>query len=398
MRRSLIPKGRTFKYVYFSTEKFYANLFNMKKTHGIIFIPGFKGSLLYNQKGDLVWPNIWQAQFSKVQLHYHLPELGLINNHHYYSTDIVRSAPLIPHIFEFDVYGNFIKQLHKKFTDKVELVTFHYDWRDYLHNSVTKLNELILKLKAQGITKIDIISHSMGGLIASYLLRYGKDNTHQQEWALAPYLNKIFFVATPFKGAIKSLHEIIHGSKFGINRSLLSPQSICTFPSTYYLLPSYNNALSIVKENSLHESSLYDLNTWQKYELSFLNKPFANLEISDKRLSYLRHCLATGKEFQQRLHSEAKVSSGANTKLVLINSDAHDSLAKLEINEHSGQFNWHHAQGDGTIASYAIQTPSFFSSFQTQQYSVKAKHAKMFLAKEVQEICWQEISSSLDSD
>src|SRR5688572_13578243 len=135
-----------------------------KSNHYVIFIPGFKGSVLHNQHEQLIWPNILRAQISHAALNYHLPELDLPNRYRYHSTAMIKSVSVIPRMLEYDFYGNFINQFTKQFSNKIQLITFHYDWRDHLHVAISRLNELIKKLTAQEGTTIDIICHSMGGL------------------------------------------------------------------------------------------------------------------------------------------------------------------------------------------------------------------------------------------
>lgn len=369
----------------------------MKQTNQcVIFIPGFKGSLLRNQNEKFIWPNFFSAQLSKATLNFNLPELDIFNRYHYHSTDIVKSVALIPYLYQVDIYGSFIKNFNKFFGSSRQLIIFHYDWRDHLSYSVTKLNDLILNLKSQGIDKIDIIAHSMGGLIACYVLRYGKNNlkSQQEEWGLAPLLNKIIFAATPFRGTIRALYDIRYGAKIGWNRSLLAPKTMCTFPSAYYLLPSYQGAFTVNGQTGSKERSLFDINTWEQHQLSFLNQDIPDQAIKKNRLAYLQNCLLSGKKFTDLLHANSKTKPFSDTNIRLISSDSHESLSKIEIAQNPTELRWQYAKGDGSISTTAMQPPELFSLFATQKYLTNAEHSRMFANKDVQEICWQELNSN----
>lgn len=104
----------------------------IQTNHSIIFIPGFKGSVLCDQNERLIWPHVLRAQFSDATLNCNLPKLELRNQLQYHTTDIVRSVPLIPPFFQYDIYGCFIDNLKDKFSHKTHIVPFHYDWRENL--------------------------------------------------------------------------------------------------------------------------------------------------------------------------------------------------------------------------------------------------------------------------
>ncbi len=364
-----------------------------KYNHCIIFIPGFKGSTLENENGDLIWPNLLRSQFSHTALNYNLPELGLPNRHHFHSTDIVKSIPIIPHIFNYDVFGHFINQLTIKFSDKIKIITFHYDWRNQLRIAVSDLNKLIIELRSQGFNKIDLLCHSMGGLIASYLLRYGNDdlNSNKNEWLLTSLINKVYLIATPFRGIMGRLQDLIIGQKIGLNHTLLSPLSLCTFPSVYFSIPLQK----AIKDTTNKEWLLSDLKTWEHFKFGILNNESISHEILDKRKNYLSACLSSANEFHHLLNVISNEKPSLPLKFVCITSNYGKSLSGVEINEISNRLNWQYEQGDGIAPLSSTCLPEPFSIFESKNYLVKSEHAKMMSDTNVQEILWQEISLGL---
>ncbi|MBA2710500.1 MAG: hypothetical protein H0U57_07915 [Tatlockia sp.] len=196
-----------------------------KNNHTIIFIPGFKGSTLLNQDGTLIWPNFIKAQFNRsISLSNDFPQFNIANPIHYEARSIVESVTILPGLYKYNIYANFIKAFKKNAPPNSELIIFHYDWRLDLMITIAELKTLI-----EQIAQVDIVSHSMGGLITSYILK-----TIEVE-----VIRQVFLIAVPFQGSPKILLDLIYGSKFGLNKTMLSAKAMSSFPSIYYLLPRY---------------------------------------------------------------------------------------------------------------------------------------------------------------
>jgi pimeloyl-ACP methyl ester carboxylesterase len=86
---------------------------------------------------------------------------------------------------------------------------FAYDWRRDLSEHGGGLHEMVLDaLAAQphGGGKVDIVAHSMGGLVLRYYLRYGPDplpedgSLPELDWEGARYVEKAILIGTPSGG------------------------------------------------------------------------------------------------------------------------------------------------------------------------------------------------------
>jgi pimeloyl-ACP methyl ester carboxylesterase len=105
------------------------------------------------------------------------------------------------------LYGGYDSAI-KFFTDNgydlgKTLFLLPYDWRLDIANSVTKLTDLISSIKTNtGSTKVDIIAHSMGGLVAR---NYISDPTRAQN------VRKLFTLGTPHLGAVEFLKRLRFG-------------------------------------------------------------------------------------------------------------------------------------------------------------------------------------------
>lgn len=133
---------------------------------------------------------------------------------------------------------------------------FDYDWRRDNVENAKLLHEFILEKRAYvqaeyekryGITnfdvKFDIVTHSMGGLVLRYYLRYGPvdlpedEITPQPTWAGVQYVERAIFVGPPNAGSVSSFVQLLQGRKFGPTLPRYEPVLLGTMPAVYQLLP-----------------------------------------------------------------------------------------------------------------------------------------------------------------
>lgn len=135
------------------------------------------------------------------------------------------------------VFGDFHYSdlLVKEFVDKgyklgEDLFLWGYDWRLSAAENSKLLKNKIADLTSSGI-KINIVAHSMGGLILKDYLANNSDDTK---------IDKVFFAGTPNLGSEKAAKLLLFGDNMGV--PLLSAaklQSLATnMPSIYDLIPS----------------------------------------------------------------------------------------------------------------------------------------------------------------
>jgi hypothetical protein len=152
----------------------------------IIIVPGIMGSNLYNKDGKKVWSPtlpIWSGSdvsFSNT--------LHTKNNEHDLSK--VTSGKL-----EYgaeDEYKTLVDRLFNEFKDKRPIYFFSYDFRQSNISSAYDLNEMInLALSTSGARKVDIVCHSLGGIVAStYVKNHGENS-----------IRKIITLGTPYEGS-----------------------------------------------------------------------------------------------------------------------------------------------------------------------------------------------------
>lgn len=328
-----------------------------KNNHTIIFIPGFKGSTLVNQEGTLIWPNVIKSQFDhKTSLSNDLPELNIDNPNHYQSREIIDSVTIIPGFYKYTIYGKFINALKKYISLDHELIFFHYDWRQDLMITIAQLKVLIERIIQENSGPIDIICHSMGGLITSYILQTMDVNV----------IRKVFFIAVPFQGSPKILIDLIYGSRLGLNKTLLSTKAMSSFPSVYYLLPRYFDAIA--------ENDLFDLNTWEKLKLGYLTK-----HNDKKQLNFLTSQLEAVNEFYKKLESVEHIVCNT-TKLIFINNHVYSTPTQIQF---TPEMNIITGSGDGSVPEISLNIPDYFKDFNQETYHIDKSHALSFTSNEL---------------
>lgn len=219
-------------------------------------MPGIAGSVLDAQSatGNL-WPgpaDYFRLTLDKGNILFYDPTV--------FSPDVIRYSqiPQVGDIYgtlldtlktryrEYDVKGNPALRttsgcdLSQKKSDPNEnpsLFVFAYDWRKSNIENATRLRDYVgcvQQFYPDPNIKIDILTHSMGGLLARrYLIAYSSDH----------HIGKFVTIAAPWLGAPKAIDVLETGTFFEANK--LAPVSRIIiknlsefFPSVHELLPS----------------------------------------------------------------------------------------------------------------------------------------------------------------
>ncbi len=212
-------------------------------TTPVIIVPGITSSKLVNQN-DEKWPNMVLMALSFEDLY--LDDLSL--NASGESTGSIVASSTIRNIGSHDFFtGLFSKLNTNSLVENTDVFEFPYDWRldilktasDTESNSVLSLKEKIDQVKAQrGVTKVNLVAHSMGGLLVKkYLKDYGGGS-----------VDKFIDIATPHMGAPKAFKLLNYGDNFDASFLFgllgLSSERVKiisqNMPAVYQLLPSRN--------------------------------------------------------------------------------------------------------------------------------------------------------------
>ena len=192
-----------------------------------LIVPGYKGSFLAEESGEHAWITPGQALGSGDRS-LALPFAG--------DRAGPRFGPLHPDgpltrlsvlgIGE-DLYLPFLEFAGRSLPGAVP---FSYDWRQDVRESGHRLCETIASLAA---TRVSIVAHSMGGLVALHCLAEGQ-----------PKIRRIVFAGTPFAGSAEIFKDLVRGNPVGRNHALLSAEALFSFPAAWQLLPPAGPVIS----------------------------------------------------------------------------------------------------------------------------------------------------------
>ncbi|MCX7553796.1 hypothetical protein OS175_07895 [Marinicella sp. S1101] len=162
-----------------------------------------------------------------------------------------------------------------------QLYVFHYDWRqDNVHNAqkLAAFIDQVLK-KHPNQQQVDVVAHSMGGILLRYYQRFGaKDvlpllqadsSAAIQTDSQANKIRHAIFLGTPQLGSVKPVLRLMSGFDFNLRNIPVEVQ--ITMPSVYQLLPHpQSHWLADYAGNSI-QFDLYDPNNWKQHEWSIYN-------------------------------------------------------------------------------------------------------------------------------
>jgi pimeloyl-ACP methyl ester carboxylesterase len=207
-------------------------------SYPIIFIPGIMGSDLYyyvkeTGKTAHLWPPISGLYYNyALAIDYELSVRNIVNlndskNERYYGAA--------------DMAKKMVDKICTEFPNR-EVYFFAYDWRKSCSDNADRLEAFI-----NSFSKVDIVAHSMGGLIASSYFMKGEEARSK--------INKIITIATPYEGAAEAIlrawndYEMMKMDNIlgplldGLFSWLgnISPAIKCAYPSMAQISPTSNH-------------------------------------------------------------------------------------------------------------------------------------------------------------
>ena len=230
---------------------FYDKIFDLPQValDPVILVPGIMGSSL--NLGDLalrneIWPNPLEYASNILDAELNNLEMDSLGN----SINRIEPIDIIRSVMGIDFYGGLINYLKANgYEENKNLFVFPYDWRLDLDSvagdnspcvATTTLKCLIDGVKKQtGSDKVDIIAHSMGGLVVKdYVYKFGQDS-----------IDKFIDIATPHLGAPDTAKILEYGDNLnigifvnGFGVAILNEKKIqdisLQMSSIYQLLPS----------------------------------------------------------------------------------------------------------------------------------------------------------------
>ena len=284
----------------------------------VVFIPGYYGTaLLDKESGSLRHISFGTALFGGPSLALNSKQLGLEDVAEVIPGGVLDKIILPPGFFSINIYGDALDFLEEQFADRV--ITYSYDWRESVVKGAQGLSRLITKLKKMGVSKIALVAHSNGGLVASYYLRYGDQFlvNAKENWSGAQKIDALVLMAVPFGGTITSFYNMLHGVSFFMEKTPLNATAMASFPSAYELYPPRNFQSFVNVDGSVLGDSFYNTNHWKKREWGLFKKPCESTYAAE-RLKYTRSMLHNAHLFSNKIRAPLKLDRKAKRKLATL--------------------------------------------------------------------------------
>jgi len=326
----------------------------------VIVIPGILGSRLRHRgSGEEIWPGpLWRlALGDHAQLALQIDPKSLEP-----VADDIEPYALFEGAGGLDFYGALVRTLARDGGFRLTAAgtpvrergrryyLFPYDWRQDNVLSARRLDALIEQIRrdhGDPKLRVDIVAHSMGGLITRYFLRYGTvdvlgDNELPVSYAGAAKVRTVVLLGTPNLGSAASLHSFLEGARVGLRR--VPAAVLATMPSTYELFPHPLNRWLVTPAGEALDRDLFDRELWQRFQWSVYapavvagvrargGDPALLQRYFDKRLERARRFVwALTRELKDS--PERLVVFGGNCQptpaRVLVEEDGGDSVARL---------------------------------------------------------------------
>ena len=359
----------------------------------IIFIPGFKGSFLRQQSNNrLVWPSPWQIYFGNksLQLPIQQNQGGLLE---LYSSEVLHKITLVPGLFEIKFYDYWLKTLKQNFGKTHKIIGFDYDWRLDNFEAVQKLDQLVRQLTRHGERPISLIAHSMGGLIASYYLRYGDQDfeSAQENWKGAEQIDHMIFAGVPFRGTVSMFRSIQIGMRTEQNRRLLCQSAVASFPSSYQLMPKPGISFLSQLDGTPLEQDIFCGQNWFDNHWGLMEP-----EAKQAEQLFTNTQLERASQFMKQIHKPAKQEAPKNLEVLNVIGRGYDTPERIYVDRNeSGDWSIlssqdakqhpeipypHRIYGDGdyNVTVSSAQLPEPFTAFGHQTLYSEHEHSALY--------------------
>ncbi len=365
----------------------------------IIVVPGYYGAKLEQSgTGDLVWISGWEALFGKRSLVLPRMDLGIHDGLDLKPHGILREVSLVPGLYSLDVYGPLLSALETFEGGRTRVIPLVYDWRLDLMDVVAQLERTVRELGVQGIKRIALVAHSMGGLGAAYYMRYGGQDPEKaiENWQGAGQVDAVVLTGVPYRGSLAVLRNMQLGRPVGLNSTLLHQEAVASFPSSYYLLPASDDPVFLSVAGETVPIGLYEPRHWKEYGWGLMKRSLElSTEVAASRLAYTTRWLQRSRHFSERLNAPALTPNPTPVPLLAVVGTGKETMSTVvwkgpnsaygeqvlferdQVKREAPQFDRHRLvnDGDGTALVTSAQLPDAYRrAFEITDSQVVEEH------------------------
>jgi len=330
-------------------------------TTPVIVIPGLFGSKLRNRAtGAEVWPGTWTnvlwSEYRGLALEFDPQTLKV-------RADDLEAYDLADAVLGHDIYRPIIDTLQnfggyvrgtpgtRVSPGERRFYVFPYDWRQDNVVHARELDALIEMIRldyGDPALKVDLVAHSMGGLIARYYLRYGTVDVLESgsDELVTLYgttrVRKLILLGAPNMGSASSLHAFIGGEPIGFGR--IPTEVLATIPSGYQLFPHPLVTWLIDAEGRGVYEDLYSSATWRRFGWSVYSPAAATRLEAARGVDSEAYLRALRRYFEYRLERGRRFMWMLSTpepatpiRYVLFGGDCTLTPARLALEDDGGR-------------------------------------------------------------
>lgn len=253
----------------------------------LILVPGMLGSRLARRDtGEELWPGsttkLLTSGYEDLALPIDPATLEPVD-------DGLEPSGLFDAAIGQDFYGRMLRVLRevggylpsrpgqRVVAQKARLYVFTYDWRQDNVATARRFDEFIEQIRrdyGDPELRMDVIAHSMGGLIVRYYQRYGTEdvldgNTFPVTGAGAGKLRRVVLLGVPNQGATLAIHKFLNGYQVGISR--LPIEGVATMPGLFQFFPNPAVNWVVTVDGKPLKIDLFDVETWRQYRWSIFD-------------------------------------------------------------------------------------------------------------------------------
>jgi pimeloyl-ACP methyl ester carboxylesterase len=246
---------------------------------------------------------------------------------------------------------------------------FAYDWRRDNNETLVHFTRTLTELAA-AVGPIDVVAHSMGGLLTlAHLLTAGE-----------AAIRRVVFVGVPFLGGVGYLSDMHLGAVTGLDRRLLAPAVQLSFTSVYAFFPLGGKRV-LDRDGGEVDVDLFDPDAWTRHRLGVFAVPGAD---TPAVRAHLERALATGARFRRSL--EPRASTRLRTPILVVTGRGHATPTQIVRGGPRAVRGWDFrsapaVDGDGRVRAGASTPPAPLAY---EQCFTTAEHGDMLSDPAVQ--------------